>query len=245
MSDSSNRIVVVVVAACVLVILACIILRPFGPRETEKAKPPEPGPSVVSPREKPTEATTPVVSPAPPRKEKTETAQPPAEADDDDISGIVVDKGGMPIQGATVEVYFYSLKNFSLESGAGPEQGKKAEQTTKQDGKFGFEHQEGMRYVLIAEKDEYVPVTKNMGEPQKGIVITLILGGAIEGKVVDAATLAPLDRFRIVSSEDTGSGILLGLFTKKEEDILLPRGRNSATRKEHSAWRGLRKANSG
>ncbi len=222
MSDSSNRIVVVVVAACVLVILGCIILRPFGPRETEKAKTAEPAPAVVSPREKTTEEPAPVVTPTPPRKEKTETAQPSAEAEEYDISGIVIDKGGMPIEGANVKVYFYSLKNFSPESGAGPEEGKKAEQTTKQDGKFGFEHQEGMRYVLIAEKEEYVPVTKNMGEPQKGIVITLILGGAIEGKVVDAATSAPLDRFRIISSEDTGSGILLGLFTKKEEDILLP-----------------------
>ena len=221
MKDSSNKTVIAIVAVCVVVVLACLILRPFAPKEREKATPSERRPAVVTPPEEVAEAPSSTVTPTPPREEKPEPPEAPEEADEYDISGIVIDKSGSPIAGAKVQVNFYSLKNFSPESGRGPEEGERLERTTKKDGKFGFKSQEGMRYVLSVEKEEYVPVIKNMGEPQEGLVITLILGGAIEGKVVDAVTSAPLDRFRIVSSEDTGSGILLGLFTKKEEDILL------------------------
>jgi len=140
-----------------------------------------------------------------------------------DISGIVVDKVRNPIEGAKVQVLFYSWDDISLRRlesflpDAGPPEYK-----TKEDGRFGFEYQEGKRYFLGAEKEDYVAVQENMDGPRKDIVLTLILGGAIEGKVVDAATGVPLEHFRIVTSEDAqAGGLTLALFKKKEVDLYL------------------------
>jgi len=145
----------------------------------------------------------------------------PEEVEQFGISGIVIDKVGNPIEGAKVQVLFYSWDDISLRRLESLVEAEPLKYETKEDGRFGFEYQEGKRYFLGAEKEDYVAVQENMEGPKKDIVLTLILGGAIEGKVVDAATGVPLEHFRIVPSEDTrGGGLTLALF-KKEVDIYL------------------------
>ena len=156
------------------------------------------------------------------RATDTESNGSPEEAREFDISGIVIDKLGNPIEGAKVQVLFYSWDDMSLERleslvAAGP-----IECETKENGRFGFEYQKGKRYFLGAEKENYVPVQENMDGPKQDIVLTLVLGGAIEGQVVDGATGAPLECFRIVSSGTRGGGLTSAVFKKKEVDIHLP-----------------------
>ncbi len=222
MKDSSSRLVFGVIAVCLLVLVACILFGPFRKAEREQEKPSEVARPVVkdsgegAPREGapvPIPPLSPEEKPAPPK---------PEEVKEFDISGIVLDKVGNPLEEATVKCAFYSLENFSTETGRGIEESKPVEYRTKADGKFGFAYQEGKRYVLNVEKEDYIPEYRNMATPQKDMVITLTLGGAIEGKVIDAVTSEPLDQFRIVTSEDIGGGALLGIFSKKEEDIHLP-----------------------
>ncbi|NQT81480.1 sigma-70 family RNA polymerase sigma factor [bacterium] len=152
----------------------------------------------------------------------TESNGFPEQAQEFGISGIVIDKVGNPIEGAKVQVFFYSWDDISLQRLESLAEAEPLEYETKEDGRFGFEYQEGKRYFLGAEKEDYVAVQENMDGPKQDIVLTMTLGGAIEGKVVDAATGVPLEHFRIVPSEDTrGGGLTLALF-KKEVDIYLP-----------------------
>ncbi len=223
MRDSSNRLTIGVIAVCVLVILTCFIISQLREDKEQKPAPGEGAPTVVkSSREAPP---TEEVPPIPVPEEKTEVVESPGEVEDFDISGIVVDKGGAPLQGATVQVVFYSWNDFSLENPQAFEDlTKPLKYKTNEDGRFGFRYEEGKRYFLGAEKEDYIAVQKNMAAPEKDMVITLTLGGAIEGKVVDAATLEPVEKFRIVTSGDTGGGggLSIAFLKKKEVDIYLP-----------------------
>ncbi len=146
----------------------------------------------------------------------------PEEAQEFDISGIVIDKVGNPIEGAKVQVLFYSWDDISLQRFESLPDAGPLEYETKEDGRFGFEYEEGKRYFLVAEKEDYITVQENMGGPKQDIVLTLVLGGAIEGQVVDGATGVPLECFRIVCSEETiGGGVTFAVFKKKEVDIYL------------------------
>ena len=223
MKESSNRLAIAVIAICALVIVLCLIVGPFRKGQREKTTPSEGAPAVVKPPPEPT-PTKPLRTPPPP-EEKIESVESPGEVEEFDISGIVADKGGSPIQAATVEVVFYSWNDFSLENPQAFEDlMKPLKYETKEDGRFGFKYQEGKRYFLGAKKEDYIAVRKNMSAPEKNMVITLTLGGAIEGNVLDAVTLEPLEQFRIVTSEDTGGGggLSLAFLKKKEVDIYLP-----------------------
>lgn len=221
MRDSSNRLIIGVIAVCVLVILACFIISQLREDKEGKPAPGEGAPAVVKPsREAP--PAEPVPTPPAP-EEKAEVVESPPEVEEFDISGIVVDKGGAPLQGATVQVVFYSWNDFSIENPQVFEDlTKPLKYETKEDGRFGFRYQEGKRYFLSTKKEDYIAVQKNMAAPQKNMVITLTLGGAIEGNVLDAVTLEPVEEFRLVTSDDPRSGLSLVLFKKREVDIYLP-----------------------
>jgi len=224
MKDSSNRLTIGVIIACMVVIVACLIVGRLRRGEPEKTAASGRTPAVSETgREVPPEETRELASPPVLPEEKTGSPAPPEilVLEEFDITGTVVDKGSKPIGEATVKVAFYSLKNFSMESGTGIQESKPLEQKTKEDGRFGFKYEEGNRYVLSVEKEDYVPVAENLAEPRRDMVITLTLGGAIEGKVVDAVTLKPLDKFRIMTSQETGSAPGMSFFKKKEIDIHL------------------------
>jgi len=120
----------------------------------------------------------------------TEISEEPVEVKDFDIAGKVVDKAGKPLEGARV---FANLFLDSIEDSI------RVTYTTE-GGKFGFRCPDAKRYSLVVSKEDYVPVRKNFSRPKEDIVIMVLLGGAIEGKVVDAVTNEPLDLFRIKRS---------------------------------------------
>jgi len=223
MKDSSNRLTIGVIVVCLVVIVVCLIMGPLRKGKREKAARPEGTPAVVKPpRETPHKEPTPITSPAPTPEEKPDAVEAPAAAEEFAISGIVIDKSGNPLEGAKVNLLFYSWSDLSPENLPAfqqNQQDRSLKYETKEDGRFGFKYQKGKRYFLSAKKEDYIAVQKNMAAPEKDMVITLTLGGAIEGKVVYAATLEPLDAFRIVLSGDTGAGLAMGLFKKKEVDI--------------------------
>ena len=225
MKDSSNRLTIAVITACLAVILVCLIIGSLRDHGRDEAKPSEKAPSVAKPAPEPSPESPPVPPPTPPGPhppEPTEVVESPEVGEEFDISGIVVDKDGTPLEGASVEVLFYSWDEFGDMGSAVSREWKPLKSVTKQDGTFGFEYQKGKRYFLIARKEDYIAQQKNLSEPQKDIVITLTLGGAIEGNVVDAATLDPIPHFRIVNSEDIPEGFVSALFSKAEVDIYLP-----------------------
>jgi RNA polymerase sigma-70 factor (ECF subfamily) len=117
--------------------------------------------------------------------------------EDFDITGIVIDEHGKPIEGAVARLTFHIISPEGFLSI--PEESERLRYTTKEDGRFGFNYQEGKSYWLSAFKEGYLSGSDRRGAPQKDIVITLSIGGAIEGKVVDAATLEPVEQFRIVT----------------------------------------------
>jgi len=222
MKESSNRLTIGVIALCLLVIVACLVVRELRKGEPQKEEaPPGGAPAVVEPREPEHKEPSGVTPPAPLPEEKTEVVETPERTEEFDIAGIVIDKVGNPIEGAKVAVFFYSWSDFSPDRREALGEQKPLKYETKEDGRFGFEYQEGKRYFLGAEKEDYIAVQKNMDGPKKDIVLTMTLGGAIEGNVVDAVTGEPLEQFRIVTSEDTGSTLSISIFKKKEVDIYL------------------------
>ncbi len=226
MKESSNRLTIGVIAICLVVIVACLVMRGLRKDAPEKkdevtsrstqrvAESPggrdSIGPSITAP-------------PEPLAEERPEDVESPEEAREFDIAGIVIDRQGNPIEGAKVRLVFYSWDDVSLQRLESLGETEPLEYVTKENGRFGFEYREGRRYFLSAEKEDYVADQENMDGPKKDIVLTLILGGAIEGKVVDAATGLPLEHFRITFSEDAvGGGLSFALFKKREVDIYLP-----------------------
>jgi uncharacterized GH25 family protein len=222
MKQSSDRLVVGVILGCIAVIVACLIFGPF--RGTKEKGAPSSGrtPPVVKPALAPSrEEPSPVTAEGPAPEKETEAVEPSEAAEEFDITGTVVDKDGNPIESATVEAVFFSWGDFSPEKPDALRNPKPQTKETKADGRFGFKYQEGKRCFLSARKEDYISVLKSLAGPQKDIVITLTLGGSIEGKVVDAMTLDPVTKFRIVTSEDSGAGLAMGLFKKKEVDIYI------------------------
>ncbi len=225
MKDSSSKLTIAVIAACLVVILICLILGPFRKADREEMEPSGKTPSVARPAPEPSPEGPPSPPPSPPGPEPpepTEVVESPEVGEELDISGIVVDKDGAPLEGTTVQVVFYSWDQFSDMGRSFARDMKPLKSVTKEDGRFGFEYQKGKRYFLSAEKEDYIAQQKNLAEPRKEIVITLTLGGAIEGNVVDAVSLEPVTHFRIVGSEGIPEGLLVGLFSKREVDIYLP-----------------------
>lgn len=230
-SPQGNRTTFAVIVICILVILACFVIRGFLKKE-ESAKEKEetaelrkPGREVVQPPPETTTITpTPETTGTPPSgEEATEAIEQPGEAKEHDIAGTVVDKDGNPIPGATVELLFYSWDDFSMDRLAetvGAMEPLKHE--TKEDGRFGFTYRKGKRYFISAQKEDYIQAVENLSEPKQDIVLTLTAGGAIEGNVVDAVTGQPVEDFRIATAEDSGGGFIIPLFQKKEVDIYLP-----------------------
>jgi uncharacterized GH25 family protein len=226
MKDSSNRLIFGATAVCLLAVVVCLIIGFFQKRERQKAARSESRPTAVErgPRIEPAERRAPITAGAPCPEEKSDSAESPGEAEEFDISGIVIDKNGDPIEEASVSAFFYSLNDFFAEGDrdiVSQEPGV-FEKKTKEDGRFGFKYQTRKRCSLTVRKEDYIPEARELSSPQKDMIITLILGGAIEGNVVDAITSKPLDKFRIVRSVDTGSGAGIISLEKKEEDIYLP-----------------------
>lgn len=226
-----NRTTLGVILICIVVILACFVIRGLlkkeesAKKEDETAEVKKPGRELVQP---PPETTTITPGPKttetlPPGEGTTEATEQPGEAKEFDIAGMVVDKEGNPIPGATVEVLFYSWDDFSMNRLAETvDTMKPLKYETKEDGRFGFNHQKGKRYFISAQKEDYIQTTENMSGPKQDIVLTLTAGGAIEGSVVDAVTGQPVEDFRIATVEDSGGGFVIPLFQKKEVDIYLP-----------------------
>jgi uncharacterized GH25 family protein len=226
MKESSNRLTIGVIVVCLLVIVACLVVRGLRKGETgekEQVASKRTTEATKPPREPQTTEPSSITSFPPSPEEKTEAVESLKAPEELDITGIVIDKTGNPIEGAKVSVLFYSWNDFLAGRGEAFGQLKPQEYETKEDGRFGFHSQEGKRYFLSAQKEDYVEARKNLDAAEKDIILTLILGGAIEGKVVDAATGEPIEHFRIVTSDDTGpGGLTLGLFKKKEVDLYLP-----------------------
>lgn len=133
----------------------------------------------------------------------------PVEAEDFDIAGKVIDRAGNPLEGARV---------YILVRDTTPGDERRLMHMTERDGTFGFRCPGAKQYFLYVSKQDYVGVQKHFTRPQKDIVIMMLIGGAIEGKVVDAVTNEPLDVFRVVESQESG--------VPREEEIYLPdRGR--------------------
>lgn len=116
-----------------------------------------------------------------------EISEQPDEVKDFDIAGKVVDKAGKPLEGAQVGANLFAPPRI-------------VRTYTTEGGKFGFRCPDEKEYILFVSKEDYVPVQKRFSRPKKDIVVTMLLGGAIEGKVVDAVTNEPLDLFRIKRS---------------------------------------------
>jgi protocatechuate 3,4-dioxygenase beta subunit len=224
MKDSSNKRLHGIIAIGLLVLIGSLIAYfLLRDKQPEKSSRPEDAPRVVKPPKEtsPEESVTPTPTEITPEQD-TGIAEAPKTVEEFDITGTVVDKAGNPLEGADVQVFFYSWNDLSLESREGFGDSKPLKHKTREDGRFEFKYVEGKRYFMSAEKEDYVPVQKNLDGPERNMTITLLLGGAIEGQVVDAATLEPLEHFRIVTSEDTGGTFAAGLFKKKEVDIYLP-----------------------
>ncbi len=119
----------------------------------------------------------------------------PVEAEDFDISGKVIDRAGNPLEGARV---------YILVRDTTPGDERRLMHMTERDGTFGFRCPDAKEYSLVVSKQDYVRVEQFFTGPQKDIVIMMLLGGAIEGKVVDAVTDEPLNQFRIEESRDDG-----------------------------------------
>ncbi len=118
-----------------------------------------------------------------------EISEQPVEVKGFDIAGKVVDKAGKPIEAARVEVNLF----ISGDS-------RQLNYMTEGHGKFGFRCPDAKGYSLVVSKEDYVPVRKHFSRPEKDIVVMMLVGGAIEGNVVDAVTNEPLELFRIVES---------------------------------------------
>jgi len=221
-----NQTTLGVILICILVILACFVIREVLKKE-EPSKEKEltgkesPAREVVKPSPEKTTTQEGAGLPAP-SEETTEVVEQPGEAKEFDIAGKVVDKDGNPIAGANVELFFYSWADFSPEKMAETMSERKSlKYETKEHGRFGFNYEKGKSYFLSADKADYIQAVENLSGPKQDIVLTLTMGGAIEGNVVDAVTGQPIEHFRIAASEDAGGGFVIGLFQKKEVDIYL------------------------
>jgi RNA polymerase sigma factor (sigma-70 family) len=139
----------------------------------------------------------------------TEVTTEPMGIEDFDIAGKVVGKTGEPIEG--VRVWLDVLEPASTEA-------LRPTCMTQGDGSFAFRCPGVREYYLVASKQDYVRVEGIFTRPQKDIVIMMLVGGAIEGTVVDAVTEQPLEQFRIVQSRDYG-------FSRVEEVYRSDRGR--------------------